>query len=114
MATQKFVRTAIQLGFASAMLAAALCASANAAAPGDVAAVTVKYGDLDLSTEVGVHRLYRRIVAAAERVCPGDSTPELQVILIARACRADAIERAVRAVNNQQLALVHEQSTRHS
>jgi len=76
--------------------------------------VVVKYGDLDLTTDVGVHRLYKRIIGAAERVCPENFTLDLQLIELVRTCRADAIAHAVQSINNQQLAVIHAQSLRHS
>ncbi|MES1189630.1 MAG: UrcA family protein [Steroidobacter sp.] len=80
----------------------------------DVPSVTVKYGDLNLATSAGAQRLYRRIVIAAERVCPTEGTRDLNRLAHVRACRADAIARAVQAVNNAQLAAVHEQSAHRS
>lgn len=73
---------------------------------GDFPSVTVKYADLDLGTDVGVRRLYKRISAAAEQVCPAGGR-DLQFIASSRKCRAEAIERAVQSLHNSQLAAVH-------
>lgn len=99
----------------TALAAGLLCTlSAEASPPADeTPAITVKYADLDLSTTTGAHRLYRRIVVAAQRVCPSDVTMDLHRLAIVQACRADAIARAVQAVNSPKLAAVHEHSANH-
>jgi UrcA family protein len=53
---------------AAAALACALLTS-NAYADDQARSETVKFADLDLSTQVGVEALYDRIHAAARRVC---------------------------------------------
>src|SRR5579871_5165807 len=35
----------------------------------EVPSVTVRYGDLNLATEAGAHKLYQRLSAAAQEVC---------------------------------------------
>jgi len=114
MITQRMIRTVRQFMFmGTAMAAVALCAlPTNAATPAGPA-ITVKYADLDLSTTTGVQRLYNRIVAAAEQVCPTIGSKDLHAIMSGRTCRAEAIARAVRAVNSQGLAAIHEQHAQH-
>ena len=80
---------------------------------GEPRSMVVKYGDLDLSTEAGVHRLYRRIVAASERVCPDNFTRDLETLSLVNACRADAVAHAIETANNPKLAALHLQSARH-
>ncbi len=92
-----------------AVLAACLLAGtlgvARAAVPVDDApSIVVSYGDLDLSSTVGVHTLYNRIATAARQVCPFDGDLDLERNAVARACRAAAIERAVAQVHSEQLA----------
>ena len=73
-------------------------------AQGETPQAIVRYGDLDLSTESGAQRLYERISAAAETVCPAADARELKRAQLARACQAETIERAVSAVGNTRLA----------
>lgn len=92
-----------------AMLAGCLFAGslgvARAATPADeVPSVVVSYRDLDLSTAEGARTLYKRISAAANKVCPPDDGGQPLLRARNRACREAAIDRAVHAVNNAQLA----------
>jgi UrcA family protein len=89
---------------------AALGATASSLAaplPEDAPSVTVRYDDLNLSTSAGVNALYRRISTAARAVCPDEHSRELNVVAASERCQATAIAKAVRGVNNPQLALVH-------
>jgi UrcA family protein len=75
----------------------------------DAHSIKVSYADLDIRTDSGLQKLYARVVAAAESVCPapvsGDfNSPVLHRI---RECRASAIERAVEKIDNQRLAALH-------
>jgi UrcA family protein len=72
----------------------------------DFPAVTVKYADLDITTDTGARRLYKRISAAAEQVCPAAGR-DLQSLVSAQRCKAEAIEHAVHSIGNSQLAAVH-------
>ena len=65
---------------------------------------TVKFGDLDLTTQQGIATLHHRIAEAAREVCPDPDTKDLGQLVHAHACRTQAIERAVRAVGNPTLA----------
>ena len=63
------------LTYATAMWLACAFAAFNAHAGDDVRSETVKFADLNLSTQAGVEALYGRIHAAALRVCdqpPGE------------------------------------------
>lgn len=66
--------------------------------------MTVKYGDLDLTTQQGISTLYHRLSIAAERVCPAVDNQNLSALRHARACQSEAIERAVRSIGNPMLA----------
>jgi UrcA family protein len=68
---------------------------------GDVATKTVRFRDLDLSTQLGAQALYDRIEAAAREVCRGAELADYD------ACRARAIEDAVRGVGNPLLSAAH-------
>ncbi len=102
---------------AAALLALAACtgalSSASAATTGsDVPSATVRYADLDLSTDAGAKTLYHRIAFVAKQVCPADDTRDLSRLTIARACQQAAIERAVRSINSPHLAAAHAAATR--
>ena len=89
--------------------------SASAATPDNSGpSVTVRYADLNLSTDAGSRALYHRIAHAAKLVCPTDDIRDLSRLFIARACQEAAIERAVLLVNNPQLAAAHAAAVRHS
>lgn len=86
--------------------------SAHAATAGSPA-ITVRYTDLNLSTEQGSLALYRRIVAAAHQVCVVEGISDPRAVVAARSCREQAIARAVRDVNSPMLAAVHAERLRH-
>ena len=88
--------------------------SASAATPDNsVASITVRYADLNLSTEAGAQALYHRVAYAAKQVCPAEDIRDLSRLGIARACQQAAIERVVRLVNNPQFAATYAAATRH-
>ena len=86
--------------------------SAHAASP-ESPALTVRYSDLNLSTEQGSLALYGRIVAAAHQVCAPDDIRDLRAMAGARVCREQAIAQAVRDVNSPMLASVYAERLRH-
>ncbi len=69
----------------------------------DAQTVRVGYADLNLTTEAGAKVLYRRIHAAAVRVCGDADTRQLDMAAAAQACMDRAIVNSIRAVNNEQL-----------
>ena len=73
----------------------------------EVPSVTVRYGDLNLATEAGAHKLYQRLSAAAQEVCPSEDQRSLALFAYNRTCRANAIARAVHQINSPQLAALH-------
>lgn len=82
--------------------------AAGAATPGnDVPAVVVKYSDLSLTTQDGVNRLYRRLISAAKQVCPDAPIRDLGAASQTEQCRDQAIARAIRQIDNPQLAALH-------
>jgi UrcA family protein len=96
------------LAVAGAFAALTVATTSFAAAPGvDPPAVSVRFGDLNLSTTAGVNSLYRRISFAARQVCPDVFSRELAVVAAGQRCQASAVSEAVRKLNNPQLALVH-------
>jgi UrcA family protein len=96
------------LAFAGALAALTFSATSIAASPSDsVPAVTVRYDDLNLATPSGVASLYSRISVAARAVCPNPDIRDLAAVTARNSCRAEAIARAVSAVNNPKLAALH-------
>jgi len=68
---------------------------------GEVPTKTVSFRDLDLSTTQGAQALYDRITGAAREVCAGVDLEAFD------ACRALAIEGAVKDVGNPLLSAAH-------
>jgi UrcA family protein len=97
----KLVTTGLFLGVSL------LGASASAAAPSDAPRIAVDYSDLDLTTRDGIEVLHRRIVNAARQVCPAPKNSDLRLKTLARECRAQAMDAAVRFIGNAELAAVH-------
>lgn len=106
------LRTTVACTVLAASAAIGAVGSAHAATA-DVPAVTVRYADLNLSTEQGSLALYARIVAAAHQVCVADDIRDLRAFNAAQACREEAIARAVRDVNSPMLASVYAARQRH-
>jgi UrcA family protein len=70
--------------------------------------ITVRYGDLNLSTEDGVRQLYGRIRAAAKSVCGAPyGMVTLTVKESRRQCVDEAVASAVKKVNNGILTAMH-------
>jgi UrcA family protein len=89
------------------VLGSALAATAGAAATDDdVPRMAVHYSSESLATDSGARAVYRRIVDAAENVCPQQSGGPFVSAAI-KSCRNQAVERAVRAVNSPRLAALH-------
>jgi UrcA family protein len=89
-------------------LAAALSFGAvNAATPEDPPSVVVKYSAQDLNTESGVKEVYHRLVRAARQVCPQMSIQDLSMQEKVAECRDQAVARAIRQIDNAQLAALY-------
>jgi UrcA family protein len=97
-----------KIRYLAAVATAVLAVAANAGTPtqmnGSVPSLTVRYDDLDLTTQQGIAILHRRIRYAASQVCPLTVSADLGQIARAHACQNQAIERAERAVGNPMLA----------
>ena len=91
---------------ASAMWLACVLLVSNAHA-GDMRSETVKFGDLNLSTQSGVETLYRRIHAAAWRVCRQPAGE----LAAARTCETKAESDAIGKVNAPLLTAFYQQKT---
>ncbi|HET9389044.1 MAG TPA: UrcA family protein [Steroidobacteraceae bacterium] len=100
---------------APALLACTLVATGTASADSswkEQVSVKVKYGDLNLSTDEGAARLYRRITQAARSVCGLDYIqPEERMYVNWKPCYEQAIATAVAQVNSPLLTAMHARKT---
>jgi UrcA family protein len=95
------------------MLGAAFIGAASAATADDGApSITVRYNPQSLDTESGARALYSRLVKAAVEVCPQGSDSHHWISRQVRACREQAVARAVFQVNNPRLAAVYATSSK--
>jgi UrcA family protein len=81
------------------------------AANSDVPQISVKYGDLNVSSRPGAAALYTRIRSAAKSVCSQFDGPGIQAYLQRDACISNAIAGAVIDVNNSALTAVYRAKT---
>lgn len=98
--------------FSISVIALALAASFNSARAEDRAqdthSVAVHYADLDLRTEAGVAKLYARIGRAAKAACAAQSgSNALTDFQVQRACKRDAMDRAVASADLAALTNWH-------
>ncbi len=82
-------------------------AQALAAAQTETRSVTVRYGDLDLTTRAGAAALYRRLEGAARVTC-GYEEHRLASLSYVNHCNSSAISAAVTSVNSPLLTAIHE------
>lgn len=76
---------------------------AVAAQDPQLARLTVRYGDLNLTSASGAHALLRRIEIAAREVCGDDRVAPLQLLNRAQQCYARAVSQAVATVGSRSL-----------
>lgn len=82
---------------------------ASAATPDtDVLTTTVRYSDLDLGTDSGMHTLYQRLHAAAARVCPEPASRDLAAFSATQTCRTQAVARAAQSISASRLVEVRD------
>jgi UrcA family protein len=94
------VATMVAIGWTTAARAGA--------ADYDVPEQVVNFADLDLNSSMGASTLYRRIEAAAERVCGGaPNGRELSIAARFSSCKEQAIARAVNVVNSSFLTSLY-------
>jgi UrcA family protein len=94
------------VGYAAAMALACVLVASNAHA-GDARSETVKFADLNLGSPAGVEALYRRIHAAAWRVCDQPAGEQAGI----RACMRKAESEAIGKVNVPLLTAFYEKKT---
>jgi UrcA family protein len=78
----------------------------------DQQTITVSYAGLDLRDPAAMHNLYGRLKVAARLVCGGDisGVREVQRVFAHRACAQDALETAIKSVDNAALTALHRRS----
>jgi UrcA family protein len=81
-------------------------AGVSAAADSDVRSITVKYGDLNLSSPQGAATLYGRIAQAARAVCDSSDGSRWSVLAM-HECVNKAIADAVTKVGQPQLIALY-------
>jgi UrcA family protein len=103
------------ISFKSIWCAAAMLAigSASALAEGPQEPMkTVKYADLNLTSQTGVAAFYQRIERAAEEVCQlPQGTRQLKIESEIKACRNEATDRAISQANLPALSAMHFEKT---
>jgi UrcA family protein len=104
-------KTALLMLTVGAGLAAAMGTASAATADQDVPSVVLRYSSESLATDAGVKALYRRLVSASEKVCP-ETGRSPWVSDDVRACRREAVARAVAHVNNPHLAALYATSAK--
>lgn len=73
---------------------------------------TVSYADLNLKSSAGVEALYKRIKKAAYEVCQiPTGTHQIKIESEFKACKADAVDRAVQQTNLPTLTALHQTKT---
>jgi UrcA family protein len=100
---------ASRVGFAGLLLAALLggAIAAQTAGADEPSQVRVHYGDLNLHSEQGARVLYNRIKAAARVACHEPPSENVALWLQFQACQSQAMNRAVRRVDQQELTALH-------
>ena len=73
---------------------------------GEIPKTTVRYADLNLSTEEGARALYSRLIAAAQKVCPtrADTLLALKQIREVDRCVTETVQRAVKEIKDPKFA----------
>jgi UrcA family protein len=74
--------------------------------------MTVRFSPLDLRTDASRQALYGRLKVAARIVCGGDvsGVREVQRVFAHRACAQDALETAVKSIDDAALTALHRAS----
>jgi len=102
-------KTSFPLAFATALLLTCGWAAPTAFADELIRSETVKFPDLNVTTQEGVQRLYTRIHTAAERVC-AERDPILR--LSVNACINKAEQNAIANANLSQLSAYYKNKTK--
>ena len=94
------------------VLGAAALGSPAVASADDAAGLqtNVYFTAQQLSTEQGTRAVYRRIVSAAQQVCPGYDSLSPDVVNKSKECQRAAIARAIGMIGSARLAAVDAQA----
>jgi UrcA family protein len=95
--------------FALVTSASLLAISGGAHAEDSAPQTKVSYSDLDLNNSADAKRLYKRLRAAAERVCDHYEGRDLRRNMEEKNCAREALERAVQDVNHPAVLALHRQ-----
>jgi len=98
----KMLALTVSLALATTALAAPMLAGG-----GEAMSVSVRSGDLNLSSEAGVQALYSRIRGAARKVCKGVESRSASTQVEHAACMSTAMGSGVTAANNEALTALH-------
>ena len=90
----------------------AQAASAAIPADDDLPRLAVRFPAASLGTDSGAKTVYRRLVRAAEEVCPMSSSASLFVSPAVQSCRNQAVARAVHQINSPRLAALYAASSK--
>jgi UrcA family protein len=104
-------RTLAALGALAVLTTGALLASPPVASAAQPYGTTMVYYNLsDLWTDQGARSVYRRIVDAAELVCPAEDSLNRTERAASEECQQQAIAGAVAKIGNARLAAVYARS----
>jgi UrcA family protein len=78
----------------AALLAAGTLVAPTVSQAAESNSVRVSYADLNLASDLGQHKLQRRITGAARVVCVIEDSRELALASATNACRKDAVASA--------------------
>jgi UrcA family protein len=98
------------LGCLAGVMAAGVAGAATSAL--DPPSIVIKYSDLTLATDSGVHHLYGRILTAAKQVCPDARFLDFHSVHLVDACRNQAVARAIRQIDNTRLTSLYATHTK--
>ena len=102
------MKSSVTIRCVAALVAALVSGSVLAGPPADPSK-TVSYADLNLKSQAGVDALYKRIRKAAYEVCQMPTgTRQIRIESEFKACKLDAIDRAVQQINLPTLTALHE------
>jgi len=105
------MNTSMTFRCAATVIAVLVSGSVLAAPPADPAK-TVNYSDINLKSAAGVDALYKRLKKAAYEVCQMPTgTRQIRIEQEFKACKADAVDRAVLQINLPTLTALHQSKT---
>ena len=97
------IRTKLYTAIYCTLGTAALCAASASVQAEDVPSKTVKFADLNITSQAGAKVLYGRIRAAARDVCRVSTVGDPIMRPAVSACIEKAIDKAVKDVNSPVL-----------